>query len=415
MNSAASTDASVSEFFSRKQLTIVVLCALVVVFDGFDTQAIAYVAPRIAQDWGVASALFGPIFSAGLAGLAAGNLLLGPLADRFGRKVIILAAVAVFGTFALATAFSTGMGELLAFRFITGLGLGAAMPNVIALTSEYAPTRYRATAVMVMFCGFPLGAVLGGLVAGPLMAEWGWQAVFIVGGVLPLILLPLLYAAMPESARFLATRSGNEGRIARILRQIQSRQTADQFIAAVRSEQGDAARLFSVAQLFSGKLAVSTLLLWAAFFSNLLVMYFLVNWLPTLIEQAGLPPRIGILSVAIMNLAGSLAHWRCRACSTWAIPTGCWQLPMPLRRSSLLFSHPSGRAVMSCWSPPRWRVSASSVGRSVAMPSRPRSIPLQSAPLASVGRLASAGWARSSARWSVAGCWPPAGRHSRSS
>ena len=304
MTSAHGTGAAGNEKFSRLQLAVVALCALVVVFDGYDTQAIAYVAPRIAHEWKVASASFGPIFSAGLLGLAGGNLFLGPLADRFGRKSVILAAVAVFGAFALATGFATGMTDLLLFRFMTGLGLGAALPNVIALTSEYAPAKFRATAVMIMFCGFPLGSVMGGITAGPLMEISGWRAVFMVGGIVPLLLLPLLYFLLPESVRFLATRDGNERRIGHILQQIDEQQSTESFIAGVRAEKTEKMRGPAVTRLFSGGLAVSTLLLWTAFFTNLLVMYFLVNWLPTLIQEAGLPLRVGILSVAIMNLAG---------------------------------------------------------------------------------------------------------------
>lgn len=142
------------------------LCAIVAMLDGFDTQSIAYVAPRIAEDWGLKPSEFGPIFAAGLFGLMAGAFLLSPAADRWGRKKIILLSTFIFGLFALLTAWATSMNELLAYRFITGVGLGAAMPNIIALTSEYAPQRLRATLVTVMFCGFPLGSTLGGLISG---------------------------------------------------------------------------------------------------------------------------------------------------------------------------------------------------------------------------------------------------------
>ena len=297
-------EASGNGRFSRLQLVVVFLCAMVVVFDGYDTQSIAYVAPQIAREWNVSSASFGPIFSAGLVGLAAGNLFLGPLADKLGRKLVILASVAVFGAFALLTSFASGMTDLLILRFITGLGLGAAMPNAIALTSEFAPARFRATAVMIMFCGFPLGSVLGGVLAGPLMDHYGWRSVFWIGGAVPLLMLPVLWFLLPESPRFLATRSGNEQRIGRILEQIGASQPIETFIAAVQTESAAEGKGPAVTKLFSGGLAVSTMLLWTAFFTNLLVMYFLVSWLPTLIEQAGLPLRVGIMSVAIMNLAG---------------------------------------------------------------------------------------------------------------
>ena len=290
--------------FGPLQVTVVALCALVVLLDGFDTQAIGYVAPRIIEEWGVPPAAFGRIFSAGLVGLMVGAFVFGPVADRFGRKVVVVFAAATFGLFALLTARATSLDELLFYRLLTGIGLGAAMPNLIALTSEYAPARLRATAVMVMFCGFPLGSTIGGLIAGPLMDAYGWQAVFVVGGVAPLLLIPVLLLALPESIRFLATRGGAQERIARVLRRIDPAASAAEFVAEVQAEKAGAAQGLPMVQLFTHGRALGTVLLWVAFFMNLLVMYFLVNWLPTLIRESGLPMNLAILSSAVLNLGG---------------------------------------------------------------------------------------------------------------
>ncbi|MGH7462662.1 MAG: MFS transporter, partial [Longimicrobiales bacterium] len=145
------------------QFEVVTLCALVALLDGFDTQVIAYVAPTIAEKWGMAPSALGPVFGAGLLGLMAGALIGGPLADRWGRKWTIVVSTLLFGVFALATARAQTPGQLLALRLLTGLGLGSAMPNLIALTSEYAPARLRTMLVTLMFCGFPLGSILGGV------------------------------------------------------------------------------------------------------------------------------------------------------------------------------------------------------------------------------------------------------------
>jgi AAHS family 4-hydroxybenzoate transporter-like MFS transporter len=290
--------------FGPLQISVIVLCALVALLDGFDTQAIAYVAPRIAQDWGVPPSSFGPIFSAGLVGLMLGAFIFGPVADRIGRKTVILFATAAFGLFALLTATAASLDQLLLYRLLTGVGLGAAMPNMISLTSEYAPARLRATAVMIMFCGFPLGSTIGGLIAGPLMEVYGWQGVFVMGGVVPLILLPVLMFALPESVRFLAMRGRSEARIGKVLRRIDPQASTADFIAEIQAESGSAAKGFSVLQLFKEGRAPGTLLLWVTFFMNLLVMYFLVNWLPTLIRESGLPLNLAILSSAILNLGG---------------------------------------------------------------------------------------------------------------
>ncbi len=290
--------------FGAFQVGITVLCGLVAMLDGFDTQSIAYVAPRIAEDWGLAPSAFGPIFGAGLLGLTIGAFVLSSAADRYGRKVIILLSVAVFGIFALLTARARTIDALLALRLLTGIGLGGAMPNIIALTNEYAPARYKATLVTVMFCGFPLGSTIGGLVTAPLIADHGWSWVFLVGGAMPLALLPVLAWRLPESARFLALRPGREPRIAAILRRAAPDLTVQAFVASVRAESGGSAPRFPVAALFAEGRAGRTLLVWTAFFMNLLVMYFLVNWLPSLLKTLGMPLKTAILSTALLNLGG---------------------------------------------------------------------------------------------------------------
>jgi AAHS family 4-hydroxybenzoate transporter-like MFS transporter len=199
------------------QLKLLATCAAVLFLDGFDTQAIGYVAPALAREWGLTKAALGPVFSAGLFGLMLGALLFGPLADRIGRRKIIMLSTLAFGVGALITAFVQDVNTLLAIRFLTGLGLGGAMPNAIAMTSEFNPRRRRATMVMIMFCGFSVGAALGGLLAAALIPHFGWRSVFIVGGLAPLLLVPILALRLPESVRFLAlTGSANE-RVAQLL------------------------------------------------------------------------------------------------------------------------------------------------------------------------------------------------------
>lgn len=288
--------------FGRLQLLILLLCAWIALLDGFDTQAIAYVAPVIAEQWGIAMAGFGPIFGAGLAGLTVGAFVLSPAADRFGRKGVILLSVLLFGIFALVTARATTLNELLVYRFLTGLGLGGAMPNIIALTSEYAPKRMRALLIAIMFCGFPLGSTIGGIISAPLIAAHGWQAVFVVGGVLPLVTLIVLVIWLPESIRYLMTRGVAGERIAKLLGRLDpaiSPSAASRYVM-----HGSQASGFPVAKLLAEGRASMTVLLWTAFFMNLLVMYFLVNWMPSLLKASGLPLNIAILSTAVLNAGG---------------------------------------------------------------------------------------------------------------
>jgi AAHS family 4-hydroxybenzoate transporter-like MFS transporter len=280
----------VADFIDRQpvgafQLKLLLTCAAVLFLDGFDTQAIGYVAPALAREWGLTKGALGPVFSAGLFGLMIGALLLGPLADRIGRKRIIILSTLAFGVCALATAFVQDVNALLAIRFLTGLGLGGAMPNAIAMTSEFNPRRRRATMVMIMFCGFSVGAALGGLLAAALIPHFGWRSVFVVGGVAPLLLVPILALRLPESVRFLALNGRDDEKVAGLLRSISPMAVfapATRFVVQEPALPG-----IPVVHLFRDGRTPVTLLLWVVFFMSLLDLYFLSNWLPTVLNDLG--------------------------------------------------------------------------------------------------------------------------------
>lgn len=269
----------------RFQLKLLSLCAAVLFLDGFDTQAIGYVAPALAKEWGLTRAALGPVFSAGLFGLMIGALLFGPLADRVGRKKIIIFSTLAFGLGALVTAFVHDVNALLAIRFLTGLGLGGAMPNAVAMTSEFNPRRRRATMVMIMFCGFSVGAALGGLLAAALIPQFGWRSVFVVGGVAPLLLAPILALSLPESVRFLALTGRANDRVSGLLGRIRPKVAfarGTQFVMHEPHLPG-----IPVLHLFRQGRTLVTLLLWVVFFMSLLDIYFLANWLPTVLNDLG--------------------------------------------------------------------------------------------------------------------------------
>lgn len=291
--------------WSSFQTLTVGLCAAVVVLDGFDTQAIAYVAPVLAKSWGLTPSAFGPVFAAGLVGMMVGALALGPIADRRGRKLAILVSVALMGLFSLATMFATSVEALLALRFLTGLGLGGAMPNVIALSAEYTPARWRSTAVGVMFCGFPFGAVLGGLLAAQIIPLYGWESVFLVGGIAPLLLLLVLIPMLPESVRFLVARGGSDKTVARLMAKAvpDAHLPAHTRFETVKKPEGGKG-MAALAELFGPGRTTGTLLLWAAFFMNLLMYYFLINWLPLTLQTAGIDLSNAILFTALLNAGG---------------------------------------------------------------------------------------------------------------
>src|SRR5712664_4512443 len=266
------------------QIRLLLTCAAVLFLDGFDTQAIGYVAPALAKEWGLSKGSLGPVFSAGLFGLMIGALVFGPLADRIGRRKIIIFSTLAFGIGTLATSVIDDVDSLLAIRFLTGLGLGGAMPNAVAMTSEFSPRRRRAPMVMIMFCGFSIGAALGGFLAAALIPQFGWRSVFVVGGVAPLLLVPILALRLPESVRFLALTGRANERVAQLLTFIGPKAAFAPATQFVIHEPGLAG--IPVLHLFSDGRTLVTLLLWVVFFMSLLDLYFLSNWLPTEIGRA---------------------------------------------------------------------------------------------------------------------------------
>jgi len=288
--SGAAPPVDVAHFIDQQpvggfQIRLLLTCAAVLFLDGFDTQAIGYVAPALAREWGLSKAELGPVFSAGLFGLMIGALLFGPLADRVGRKKIIIFSTLAFGIGTLATSLIQDVTTLLAIRFLTGLGLGGAMPNAVAMTSEFSPHRRRATMVMIMFCGFSVGAALGGLLAAALIPQFGWRSVFVVGGAAPLLLVPILARRLPESVRFLALTGRAHERVAELLGFISPKAAfapATQFVV----HEPDLAGI-PVRHLFRSGRTLVTLLLWVVFFMSLLDLYFLSNWLPTVLNDLG--------------------------------------------------------------------------------------------------------------------------------
>jgi AAHS family 4-hydroxybenzoate transporter-like MFS transporter len=285
----------------RYQIWTMALCGMVIVLDGFDTQSIGFLAPSMADTLRVPVKTFGPIFAAALVGLMISSMLSGPIADRWGRKWPIVACTLIFGTFAMLTARCTSFDQLLAFRFLTGLGLGGALSNSVALMSEYAPRRLLAVIVSIMFCGMPAGAVLGTQVSAVMVPRWGWQSVFYAGGVLPLTLAVLLIAILPESVRYLEVSGANQRKISNILARI-SPELAEAPIS--RSQLQDQRRNAPVINLFTEGRAAGTILLWIPFFMNLLMLYFVVFWLPALLRQTGKPVSAGMTAIMLFSVGG---------------------------------------------------------------------------------------------------------------
>ena len=298
---------NVTEFIDKQplsafQVIIVALCFLIVAVDGFDTASIGFIAPAIRADWHLTNADLAPLFGTGLVGLMAGAFIFGPLADRFGRKNILVVSILFFGLASLASARSEVLWELAALRFLTGLGLGGAMPNAITLTSEFCPQRRVSFMVTTMFCGFTVGMSLGGLASAWLVEAYGWRSVLFVGGVLPIALAVCVALSLPESVRYLVTTGANAARIRAILHRIAPKAELQNATFAVSDRKGTHSPL---AHLFRPEFLRHTLLFWLTFFMSLLVLYLLASWLPTVLRGAGLSLSTAALITAMLQGGGT--------------------------------------------------------------------------------------------------------------
>jgi AAHS family 4-hydroxybenzoate transporter-like MFS transporter len=291
-----------SQPLSRYQWRIMLLCFLIVFLDGLDTAAMGFIIPALSQEWGIDRASLGPVMSAALVGMIFGALGSGPLADRFGRKQVLVLATVMFGTFSVAAALSTSLNQLMAWRLLAGLGLGAAMPNATTLLSEYSPQRLRSLLVTSMFCGFNLGMASGGFFSVWLIPAYGWHSLLLAGGLLPLTLAIFLWLALPESASYLVVRNKPTELIRKMLLPIgDAARTAKGFCVAQSAADKGRGMLRLV---MSGHYRVGTLLLWFSNFMGLMIIYLLTSWLPTLMRDSGASVEHSAVIGALFQLGG---------------------------------------------------------------------------------------------------------------
>jgi MFS transporter, AAHS family, 4-hydroxybenzoate transporter len=268
------------------QLRTVVLCALVALLDGVDTTSIAIAATPISDKLSVPISNFGLIFSASTLGATLGAMAFGPLADRFGRKRLLVVAVVMFGAFTLLTAEADTFVRLILCRLLAGIGLGGATPCFLALVSEYVPSRLRGTVVTALWAAFPLGIMVGGFFNSYLVAAFGWQSIFQVGGALPMLVAVILALALPESLQFLILRRAESAKPTAIVGRLAPGVTGAAARLAVASHQPAGV---PVKQLFAQSRATSTLLLWVPFFTAFGVLAVVVFYTPALLRTAGGP------------------------------------------------------------------------------------------------------------------------------
>jgi MFS transporter, AAHS family, 4-hydroxybenzoate transporter len=282
------------------QVGVMVTCWFINMLDGFDVLAIAFTAPTISAEWHLEPGTLGVVLSAGLIGMALGALFIAPLADRFGRRTIILWCLAVIGSAMLLTAAVDTVALLIVMRLVTGLGVGGLLASLNTMVAEYAPRRSRNFAISFLQSGYAIGGLAGGVVAAWLIPAFGWQAVFIAGGLATLIMVMVVLMLMPESLHYLVERRtpGALAQVNRILPRLGQSQLAE---LPAGQEKGAAP---GIREIFAPDLKASTLLLWLSFFMSMLTLYFLLLWTPQIIVNAGLPTSQGIFVGVILNVGG---------------------------------------------------------------------------------------------------------------
>ncbi|WP_158514377.1 MFS transporter [Sphingopyxis macrogoltabida] len=309
---------------------LLALVAAVILLDGFDIQLAAFAAPAILADWRIGSGALAPVMAASLAGMAFGTSIGGWLGDRFGRRPALIGAVLWFGAMAMLTALCTNVTSFAILRFITGLGLGAAVPNATALVAEWMPLRARNYAVTVISVGVPCGGIVGAAIASWLIPAYGWPAAFVVGGALPLLLSLAMLRGLPESPVLLARRGGADAQIAAMI------------AAAGGMAEGPFAPPPAIAaggHPFDPALRRTTIGMGLAFFAALMSVYALLSWVPVLLSGAGFAMGSAIRGAMILNLSGVTASFAL----TWVM------LRIGSRRT-IIATVAAGIAALGLWS-----------------------------------------------------------------
>lgn len=293
--------------FTPFHFLVFATCFFIILLDGYDTAAIGYIAPSLLKEWGLTKPQLAPVLSAALAGLACGSVTIGPLADRLGRKFLLCGMVFLFGLASLVSASASSLNELVAWRFITGLGLGGAMPLAVTMANEFAPGRRRALLTSAMFTGFPLGAAWGGFLSAWMIPAWGWRSVLQLGGVLPMCLAVIMLFVLPESVQFMVARGLSADRIRAVLARFSNAVgDATAFVMGEKEHVSKAGKQgkAGVALILSRPYIVGSTMLWLTYGMGIVIFYALINWMPILLKDSGLQPKEAMLVTSLFPLGG---------------------------------------------------------------------------------------------------------------
>ena len=285
--------------FTPFHFNVVAWCLLIILFDGYDLAINGVVLPLLMDEWGLSAVQAGMLASTALAGMMFGAMIFGSLADKIGRKKVIMICIVLFSGLTAAGGFASNPTEFGILRFLAGLGIGGVMPNLVALTSEYAPLRKRSTLVTTMFSGYAVGGVMAALLGSWFTPSFGWEIMFFIAGI-PLLLLPVIWKFLPESLSFIV-KEGQQDQARQIVRRLAPQmKITDQTVFELNKV--DVPEAANVVSLFRRGRAVNTILFWIAFFSCLLTMYALSSWLPKLMMAAGYSMDNSLMFMMVMNV-----------------------------------------------------------------------------------------------------------------
>jgi benzoate transport len=289
---------------SRFQVAAVTICIVLNMLDGFDVLAMAFTASSISADWHLNGKQLGLLLSAGLFGMAGGSLFLAPWADRVGRRPVILFCLGMISGGMLLSAWAPGIVALAALRAITGIGIGGMLASLNVITSEYSSNRWRSAAISLQVTGYPIGATIGGSIAGALLMHYGWRSVFVFGALVTAVMIPFVIVRLPESLDFLIAKRGTGALTKLNALLVKLGHEAVTELPQPLNPTSGAATQSKFRSLFVGSLALQTLMIWASFFLVMLCFYFVLSWTPKLLVSAGMSAQQGITGGVLLNVGG---------------------------------------------------------------------------------------------------------------
>jgi AAHS family 4-hydroxybenzoate transporter-like MFS transporter len=290
---------------SSFQIKLIIWSLFIVLIDGYDIAAIAFAAPSLAKEWALKPGSLGPVFSASLIGILFGSALFGWVGDRYGRKAALVWSNLLFGVFTLAASFSTNLDQMFWLRLLAGLGIGGVIPNVVAINAESAPRKLRATLAIIAVGCVPIGGAIPGFVTAALVPQHGWQILFYIGGIAPIIIALVAQIGMPESIKYMTLHESHRDKMTALIKVIRPDYVVPANAKFIIEDEKQFPG-FNPAYLFRDGLALITPLLWLLFALNLMGYFYLLSWTPTLMTAAKLPPTTVALAGASLQVGGTI-------------------------------------------------------------------------------------------------------------